>query len=376
MPLLLSVLEHANIQCDDAQRDAVHALQRFHDDWITYKQNQQGFKAFLNWIRPATLPHGIYLWGGVGRGKSLLMDTLFHAIDEPKKSRLHFHAFMRRIHKLLAIHKDKNDPLIYVAKLMAKETRLLCFDEFHVSDIADAMILGRLLEWLFKEGVGLILTSNYPPDALYPNGLQRQSFLPSIGLLKQNLHVVELKEGTDYRLRTLSSAQLYHAPSTPETHSILSQQFTTLNIGHPITREAIIINDRSIDVQGRSEHTIWFDFHALCGTTRSQHDYLALADLFDTFILSDVPILGGDTTPEAIRFKWLIDILYDHRIKLMLSADVELEALVPAEPHQKTSQSGQGGQRGGEFSRTLSRLTEMQSLDYLHQAKRPVLEEE
>jgi len=354
---LSSILLSRDMQLDEAQCHAVHALQGFYQRWIHFRKRQ----SFITWFKRTPVPKGIYLWGGVGRGKSFLMDAFFEAVPETKKARWHFHAFMRRIHAMSAQYKHQPDPLIHIAKIMAQETRLLCFDEFHISDIADAMILGRLFEHLLQHGVGFVLTSNYPPEDLYPNGLQRQNFLPTIALLKAHLDVIQVDGNIDYRHRTLTSATLYYAPLTPGTHEQLNENFHRLNGALSWSSTPLLINDRPINVLASGEHIAWFDFEALCGTPRSQHDYLAITEQFDTLIISNIPALKSDQSAEAIRFKWLIDILYDHRVKLMLSALVPVTSICPLDTPNS------------EFARTLSRLTEMQSDDYLHEAKRPVL---
>ncbi|MES2207395.1 MAG: cell division protein ZapE [Pseudomonadota bacterium] len=355
---LYPVLKQRKITLDEAQLRAIDTLEAFYTRWLALRRKHQWFSWFK---RPQALK-GIYIWGGVGRGKSFLMDSFFETLPEEKKSRWHFHAFMRKTHAMLAEHKYQNDPLVYVAKQLAKEMHLLCFDEFHISDIADAMILGRLFEHLFAQGVSIILTSNYPPDQLYPNGLQRQNFLPTIDLLKKHLEIIEIDAGIDYRHRSLSYASLYYAPLTPATEEQLKESFLSLSGTLTWNTSPLTVNSRAIQVVARCEHIIWFDFEALCGTTRSQHDYLVLAEQFDTLIISCIPQLSSDQAPEAIRFKWLIDILYDHRVKLMLSSYVAIQNICPIQ-HPNS-----------EFSRTLSRLTEMQSDTYLHEAKRPVLE--
>jgi cell division protein ZapE len=359
------LLKQRSITLDTSQQKALSALQHFYQEWLNHRFSTK----WLQWLNKKTISNGIYLWGGVGRGKSLLMDTFYDAINTPHKARWHFHAFMRHIHHLLAQHKKEADPLVYVAKLMAKQTHLLCFDEFHVSDIADAMILGRLLEHLFLHGTCIVLTSNYAPEELYPNGLQRQSFLPTIDLLNKRLQRVHVEGSMDYRHRTLTSHSLYYAPQDAQTEAALQSLFQELNNGSSISTENLIINDRPITVRATGKHILWCDFNALCGTSRSQHDYLELADQFDTLIVSHIPTLQHTQSPEAIRFKWLIDILYDHKIKLILSAEIAIEALY-GHP-EALSQSGQGA---SEAARTLSRLTEMQSDQYLHEAKRPVLD--
>jgi cell division protein ZapE len=306
------------------------------------------------------IPRGVYLWGGVGRGKSLLMDFFFDALPYKRKRRVHFHAFMQEIHDSLQQLKNEEDPLVKVATRIERETRFLCFDEFHVSDIADAMILGRLLDQLFARGVVLMMTSNYPPDGLYPNGLQRANFLPTIELLKRNLDVVEVDSGVDYRLRTLERIEVYMVPADAAAESRLAENFSALSGGEGHT-QSIEILGRELAVVRRAPGVIWFDFATLCGGPRSQNDYLDLARHFHTVLLSRVPRLGAERSSEARRFTWLIDILYDHKVKLLISAECDVHQLYVK------------GANAQEFPRTVSRLIEMRSREYL--ASRHVVED-
>jgi cell division protein ZapE len=301
---------------------------------------------------PPEVPRGVYLWGGVGRGKSFLMDGFFATVSIRRKTRIHFHAFMRAVHEELASLKDEEDPLATVAARIAERHRLICFDEFHVADIADAMILGRLLSALFEHGVVFVMTSNYPPDGLWPNGLQRERFLPAIDLLKTWLDVVEVDGGVDYRLRVLEQVKTYHCPLNSENDAALAAAFEKMR-GGPDQPSKLVIEGRSLVARRRAGSALWFDFGTLCDGPRSQRDYLELARSYAVLFLSDVPALTSDMGDRARRFTWLVDILYDHRVKLLISAAVPPEGLYRAGPNQQ------------EFARTVSRLIEMQSRDYM-----------
>ena len=262
----------------------------------------------------------------------------------PRKRRVHFHEFMAGEH----------DPLLAVADDIAKATRLLCFDEFHVSDIADAMILGRLLEALFARGVVLIMTSNYPPDGLYPNGLQRQNFLPAIELIKRELNVLRVDGGNDYRLRAMVREPVFMTPDDARTHADMQGMFRRLCSGALAGENTRLeILGRPMAVRMLAHGMAWFDFHALCGEPRAQSDYLDIARRFHTVFISGVPRMGPDDTAEAQRFTWLVDVFYDTRVKLVISAEVSARDLYSA------------ALRHGDFLRTVSRLEEMQSRDYL-----------
>ncbi len=340
---------------DPAQEAAVERLQLFYEQWIAFKSRRSnGLKRLVN--RP-TVPRGVYLWGGVGRGKSFLMDSFYLVVPVVRKTRLHFHEFMRGVHQQLDLLKGVEDPLLIVAKKIARKYRLICFDEFHVSDIADAMILYNLLQALFNEGVSFILTSNYAPDALYPDGLHRDRMLPAIALLKAKLDVLNVDAGVDYRKRVLEQVDAYHTPLGPAAEQALSEAFDRL--AETADQEPRIhIESREIACRRRAGGVIWFDFATLCGGPRSQNDYLEIASRFHTVMLSDVPLMSAAMGSEARRFTWLIDVLYDHRIKLLISAAGAPELLYT------------DGVLANEFHRTVSRIIEMQSLEYKESARR------
>ncbi len=337
---------------DPAQRAAAERLQQLYSELLTFKAKRRSAVRKVIHSRLAA-PRGVYFWGGVGRGKSFLMDCFFESVPYQRKRRIHFHAFMQKVHRELETLKGEADPLEKVAARIAAATRLLCFDEFHVSDIADAMILGRLLTGLFSRGVVLVMTSNYPPDNLYPNGLQRANFLPTIDLLKDRLDVLEVEAGIDYRLRALTQVDIFHVPADADAEERLADAFKSL-AGEPGKKGgAIEVLGREIPTRRRANGVIWFDFEVLCGGPRSQNDYLELARAYHTVLLSGIPRLTPAQANEARRFTWLVDVLYDHRVKLVATAACEPEQVYTAGTHS------------GEFFRTVSRLTEMRSQEYL-----------
>jgi len=335
---------------DHAQATALDRLQTLADELTAFREARQS--ALKRLFAPPDVPRGVYLHGGVGRGKSFLMEAFFAAVPVPRKTRVHFHAFMRDVHAGLAQVKDEEDPLAVVAAGIARQWRLVCFDEFHVSDIADAMILGRLLTALFEAGVVFVMTSNYAPDDLWPNGLQRERFLPTIALIKRWLDVVEMDAGVDYRLRALTHLDTWHVPAGPSADAALARAFDAMRSGDDEDRR-LMVEGRTLQARRRSGSMAWFDFAALCDGPRSQRDYLELARRFSVLIVSDIPRLGPDTADQARRFTWLIDILYDHRVKLLASAEAPAEALYTQGPNAH------------EFPRTVSRLTEMRTHDYM-----------
>ncbi|MDI6749409.1 MAG: cell division protein ZapE [Rhodocyclaceae bacterium] len=345
-----AALAERGIVADEAQLAAALRLQKFYDDLVAFKAARRTRLRKLL-VHPA-LPKGVWFWGGVGRGKSFLMDCFFAAVPYQRKRRVHFHAFMREIHERMQALKNEADPLAKVAVQVAKETRLMCFDEFHVSDIADAMILGRLMEKLFDAGLVFCITSNYPPDGLYPNGLHRERLLPAIALLKEKLDVIEIDGGVDYRLRALEAAPVYLLPDDGDAATLLMRTFSQIAHGAGHDRPLNVLG-RTLPVVHRAPGVVWFDFAVLCGGPRSQNDYLELAHNFHTVFLSGVPKMGPEMANEARRLTWLVDVLYDHRVKLVIAAAVPAEELYVAGPQAE------------EFKRTVSRLIEMRSHEYL-----------
>ena len=354
-------LERRNIALDGAQEAALARLQRLHDELIAFKRARQSLVG--RWFARPEPPRGVYFWGGVGRGKSFLMDAFYAGVALRRKTRVHFHAFMKAVHEDLRLHRNEVDPLVAVAGRIARRHRLICFDEFHVSDVADAMILGRLLTALFERGVVFVMTSNYHPDGLYPNGLQRQNLLPTIALLKQWLDLVEVDGGIDYRLRELEHAACYYTPLSAEVDGELAARFERMRSG-PEEDLRLTIEARTLKARKRAGGMVWFDFAALCEGPRSQLDYLEIARRFAVVIVSGVPRLTAEMGDAARRFTWLVDVLYDHRVKLLLSAAVPAEELYREGPNSQ------------EFPRTVSRLIEMRTHEYMalpHQAGRPAL---
>ena len=346
-----AALDAKGFQADPAQMQAVERLQSLYESLVSFKSDRSS--TLKRMLKSPTLPRGVYFWGGVGRGKSFIMDCFFAAVPYKRKKRIHFHAFMHQIHAELREHAGKADPLVPVATRIAKETRLLCFDEFHVSDIADAMILGRLLELLFEKGVVFVMTSNYPPDNLYPNGLQRMNFLPTIALLKKQLDVMPLDGGQDYRLRKLEVMPVYHVPHDEETQRALAEYFAVAATMPGSTGESLEINNRQVPTIRLAPGVVWFDFMAICGDGRAQSDYLELVKEFHTILVSNIPVLESRHGAEARRLTWLVDVCYDHRVKLIISAGAYPDDLYVEGPNAH------------EFFRTASRLTEMQSREYL-----------
>jgi len=355
--LYLQTLAARSYSADAAQLRAVDALERCENEWADYKARRRNALARLL-VRPP-IPRGVYMYGGVGRGKSFLMDCFFNAVPLARKARLHFHEFMREVHRELADLHGTVDPLQVLAKRMARRYRLICFDEFHVADITDAMILYRLLEALFDNRVSIVTTSNFHPDGLYPNGLHRDRILPAIALLKAQLEIVNVDNGTDYRQLTLEQVQIYHSPLGEAADAAMENAFARLA---EAAEEApkLMIEHRVLNARRRAGGVVWFDFKELCGGPRSQNDYLELASQFHTLLLSGVPQMSPRLASEARRFTWLVDVLYDRRVKLIMSAEAAPEALYTEGP------------MAHEFPRTASRLHEMQSAEYLALERRTV----
>ncbi|MGE8319615.1 MAG: cell division protein ZapE [Comamonas sp.] len=350
-------LQAKGFQSDPAQLQAIDALQRCADEWAVYKTKRSN--ALKKLINHPDLPKGVYMYGGVGRGKSFLMDCFFNAVPIRRKTRLHFHEFMREVQRELSALSGTQNPLDVLGARMAKRYKLICFDEFHVADITDAMILYRLLVALFDNGVGFVTTSNFVPDGLYPDGLHRDRILPAIALLNERMQVVNVDNGTDYRRRTLEKVQLYHCPLGPEADKAMEDAFNHLaetKDESPVLK----IEAREIRARRRAGGVVWFDFATLCGGPRSQNDYLEIASQFHTVLLSDVPFMPVSLASPARRFTWLVDVLYDRRVKLIMSAAVPPEQLYVEGPLVH------------EFPRTVSRLNEMQSQEYLSLERRVV----
>jgi len=340
---------------DPHQERVVQSLQRVADEL----RMQQPVSGWRSWFGSSARPvSGLYVWGGVGRGKTWLMDMFFDHLDEPRKQRLHFHRFMQHVHGELAAIKQQANPLELVAKGMARKWRLLCLDEFHVVDIGDAVIFAGLLKAMFEQGIVLITTSNVPPDELYKDGIQRASFLPAITLLNNHLEVLGMGGDRDFRVEIMSQAKTYHWPHSDDVDQVLFEEFRHLAPSKLQQDGDLLVNNRAMPYRYLSDNMVWFDFEALCGPPRSQHDYIELARCQHTVFLTDVPQMGASRDDRTRRFIFLIDEFYDRKVKLVMSAEVPVARLY------------QGERLAFEFQRTISRLTEMQTPGYLGSAHR------
>jgi len=340
--------EHGFVR-DPAQDRAVGVLDALYTRLVATPR--VSWSRFLG--REASAVKGLYLWGGVGRGKTWLMDCFFETLPFEDKLRLHFYRFMHEVHAELNKHPDEQDPLRKVAQHFRAQARVICFDEFFVSDITDAMLLGKLFEHLFAMGVTLVTTSNVPPDRLYWNGLQRERFLPAIREIKAHTQVLEVNGATDYRLRHMQDTELFYVPAGAEADAHLASVFERL-AGHQAGQTGdLTVNDRPIPVRRHADGVAWFDFGAICEGPRSQEDYIELARSFHTVLISGIPVFDRDREDAARRFIALVDEFYDRRVKLAASAAAPLDQLYD------------GQKLGFEFERTRSRLTEMQTEGYL-----------
>jgi cell division protein ZapE len=352
-----ATLAERGFQSDPAQLRAVDALERCEREWSDYKARRSN--AVTKLLMRPPIPRGVYMWGGVGRGKSFLMDCFFQAVPLTRKTRLHFHEFMREVHRELQDLKGMANPLDELGARIARRFRLICFDEFHVADVTDAMILHRLLDAMFANRVSIVTTSNFHPDGLYPNGLHRDRILPAIELLKRKLEVVNVDAGTDYRQQTLAQIDMLHTPLGEQAERKMQLAFEQL--AEARDEDAILrIEHRELRALRRAGGVVWFDFKTLCGGPRSQNDYLEIASRFHTVLLSNVPQMPPRLASESRRFTWLVDVLYDRRVKLVMSAAVPPEQLYTEGP------------LAHEFPRTVSRLHEMQSAEFLALARREV----
>jgi len=355
--LYAQTLAERGYVADPAQLRAVDALERCENEWADYKARRSNVITKL--IARPPIPRGVYMHGGVGRGKSFLMDCFFNSVPLTRKTRLHFHEFMREVHRELADMHGTVNPLQVLGERIARRHRLICFDEFHVADVTDAMILHRLLDSMFENRVSIVTTSNFHPDELYPNGLHRDRILPAIALLKDKLEVISVDNGTDYRRRTMEQVKLYHAPLDASAEAQMTEAFERVaetKDDSPLLH----IEHRELRARRRAGGVVWFDFKELCGKPRSQNDYLELATQFHTLMLSGVPQMPPRLASEARRFTWLVDVLYDRRVKLIMSAEVAPELLYTEGP------------LAHEFPRTVSRLAEMQSTEFLALGHRDV----
>ena len=347
------VRQHAHehgFEPDAAQLKALEHFQRLYEDVAGLERLESSLIRLL--ARRRTVP-GLYLWGGVGRGKSFLMDSFFNCAPVARKRRIHFHRFMQEIHHALNRHQGESDPMRIIAREIARDTRLLCLDEFHVTDITDAMLMRRLLEGMLEQGVIIVTTSNQHPDGLYKDGLQRSQFLPAIELIKQNHHVVNVDGGTDYRLRELERAGVYHLGAGADEK--LMQAFIAIARHESPEPTALEIESRIINARLHAPGVAWFNFRELCDGPRGKADYIELARRYHTVLVSDIPEFKLDEADVVRRFTWLVDEFYDRRVKLIASA-----AAIPGELYA-------WAEGGDQFERTISRLIEMQTRDYLSQ---------
>ena len=343
-----------DIVADPEQQAIVAELAKLQQRLAKAGSKRAGLRRWLPGNPPQPAVRGIYLWGGVGRGKTFLMDLFFQTLPIKAKRRIHFHRMMSEVHKRLKEFENTEDPLDKVAADIAAETSVLCFDEFFVSDIGDAMILGRLLESLFRRGVTLVATSNSPPRELYRDGLQRARFVPAIEALEANTSVIELPGGTDYRLRLFEEAGTYLVPADDEADRKLRHYFEEIATGELRERHLLDINGRPVQSHCCAKGVVWFEFDAICDGPRSAEDYIEIARWYPTVIVSRVPRFDERSENPARRFIALVDEFYDRKVKLVLSAAVETSSLYA------------GKRLEFEFQRTTSRLIEMQTRDYLH----------
>lgn len=355
-------LNRPEFRHDEAQANAVRQLQRVKDELTARYEAAKTAKGLvrLRLQKQQRQPvQGLYMWGGVGRGKTYLMDLFFESLPFRRKLRIHFHRFMQRVHKELNALKGIQNPLELVADKLHEEAVVICFDEFFVTDITDAMLLGGLFEKLFERGVTLVATSNIVPDRLYENGLQRERFLPAIAMLKRHCDVLNVDSGVDYRLRVLEKAELYHCPLDAAAETSLKQSFGELTTGLHVESHPIIINDRHVNVIACTDDVLWVTFAEMCIAPRSASDCIELAREYHTVLLARVPVMTDKLDDAARRFINLVDEFYDRCVKLIISADAPIHELY------------QGKRLAFEFQRTQSRLLEMQSHEYLAREHRP-----
>ncbi|WP_333607130.1 cell division protein ZapE [Arsukibacterium sp.] len=353
-------LQRADFHFDAAQQQAVVHLQRLFDEFVQKVPATPSLWQRLRLKKQSSTPLlGLYFWGGVGRGKTYLVDTFYECLPTQRKLRIHFHRFMHRVHQELKQLSGVANPLEQVADRFKQQTDIICFDEFFVSDITDAMILGTLMQALFARGICLVATSNIEPDGLYRNGLQRARFLPAIALIKQHTQVVNVDSGIDYRLRTLEQAEIFHCPLDEVAEQNLQQYFLALSVEPRQQQVEVDVANRKLKARAEADGIVWFDFSQLCETARSQYDYMELSRCYHTVLVSGVKAMGQQNDDVARRFIALVDEFYERRVKLIMSAELPLEQLYSQ------------GQLQFEFKRCISRLQEMQSRDYLASAHLP-----
>jgi len=336
---------------EDAQQLLVlHSLQRIHQQIIESRRKRRGWLSFAFRQKLVT---GLYLWGSVGVGKTFLLDCFYHALPADQKIRMHFYQFMQLVHDRLVVHQGKKNPLVKIAKDLARKADVICFDELFVSNITDAMLLGRLFRALFEEGVCLLATSNMKPDDLYKNGLQREQFFPAIAALKQYMEVIHITTEVDYRLKHLQEEGVFYTPLDQKAQLQMEKIFNMLSHHQPINTAPIMIYDRPIEIIKQAGDVIWFDFAKICHVPRSQKDYLAIAEDYKTIFISHIPVIPAHATDTICLFIALIDVFYDAKIKLILSAEKPLDQLYTE------------GYMLFDYQRAYSRLIEMQSMEYI-----------
>ncbi len=339
---------------DQHQWMALQSLQQLHHDLLIEHKKRSAFYAAF---RRQQLVRGLYLWGGVGIGKTFLMDCFYQSLPFPEKMRMHFHHFMQMVHQELKKHQGKKDPLQFVANEIAQKCMVLCFDELTVSDITDAMLLGRLISALFTRGVCLIATSNILPDDLYKDGVQRRQFFQGIALLKHLTTVLHLSSTIDYRSQHLSKAGVFFSPNDEAAHKKMDCIFTVLANGKNVSAEPIEIHGRIIQTHKQVNDVVWFDFAAICHVPRSQLDYLAIAKKFHTIFISNIPVIPGDAKNRIALFIRLVDVFYDAKVRLICSAETQVKQIYTQ------------GHLFFDYARTYSRLLEMQSEAYFLNAR-------
>jgi len=342
---------------DDAQAQAVHELERVWQELIQrYKASKKAFRRF----RRQTAPQGVYMWGGVGRGKTWLMDQFYDSIPFRRKTRMHFHHFMQHVHRELNKLSGQRNPLDSVADQIYKDAVVICFDEFFVSNVTDAMILGDLFQKLFHRGITLVATSNIAPDGLYKNGIHRDRFIPTIEMVKKHCQVLNVDAGVDYRLRVLKQAQLFKSPLTQDNQNWMAQRFSALTNTQHHSSEPIIINQRVVETIAHTEDVLWCEFSELCFKPRSPADFIEIANIYNTVLVSNVPHLTDLLSEGTRRFIYLVDEFYDRGVKLLLTSEDSIIEIY------------QGEKLAFEIERTRSRLLEMQSDDYLNEEHRQI----
>ncbi|MEO9300327.1 cell division protein ZapE [Acinetobacter pittii] len=350
-------LASGQFMADEAQAQAVQELDRVWKELLNrYKASKKAFRRF----RRQTSPKGVYMWGGVGRGKTWLMDQFYESVPFRRKTRMHFHHFMQHVHKELNKLSGQRNPLEIVADQIYKDAVVICFDEFFVSNVTDAMILSDLFQKLFVRGVTLIATSNIAPDGLYKNGIHRDRFLPTIEMVKKNCAVLNVDAGVDYRLRVLKQAQLFKSPLTNEAQSWMAERFNALTHTQAHSQEPIVINNRVVETLGHTEDVLWCEFSELCFKPRSPADFIEIANIYNTVLVSNVPHLTDFLSEGTRRFIYLVDEFYDRGVKLLLTSQDSIIDIY------------QGEKLAFEIERTRSRLLEMQSDEYLHSEHRHI----